>query len=682
MKHTLYISIVLILACAYACDRRPSRLEQALALSGDNRTELEKVLSHYSTDAADHLKYRAACTLIENLPGKYTLDTMSVAVNQPYFDAVAALRKSQGTYNNEDIRRVCDSVKERLGTVVRPQPKYTQDLKTVTSQFLIRHIDRSFESRHASPWADSISFDTFCRYILPYKTKTHYWEASQEYFKAIYATLPDSIAGMYATGIYINSDIQRSALHGGTFFSEYYPFLQPMTFRNLIESRLGTCVDICCASIDALHAKSIPAALNIIPSWGNAQDSHFLCEPVDRPVPARYDNVQRLESMPKDELIMDMFWSARPLTPSQDIPSQVNLTVTRTVPKIFREDYVIQYENLAFKHEKEEIPNIFKNPYLKDITSQYLVCSDVTVSLNKPEVSRNIAYLCCYHPDRVTLAPVDWAPVKHNRATFRNVGVNVLYFPAYYINGRMIPAGTPFVLRSEGECQYMTPLQETHETAVLYTKFPYRSYILRYANLMLNGRFQTANRPDLSDTVTLHVVRKTPFYEQTVPITQSPPARYAIYRFAGMENSDIAEMEFWGINEQGKEEKLEGKPIGNPGTYTNGRTQALDGDRVSYFSAQRGEAPYIGLDFGRPRQITRIKYNPRSDDNGIVPGELYELYFWNKTGWSSLGKQEGRPDGTLLYTNVPKNALLNLHNHTRGKENRPFTYENGKQVWW
>jgi hypothetical protein len=92
--------------------------------------------------------------------------------------------------------------------------------------------------------------------------------------------------------------------------------------------------------------------------------------------------------------------------------------------------------------------------------------------------------------------------------------------------------------------------------------------------------------------------------------------------------------------------------------------------------------PYIGLDFGRPRRITRIKYNPRSDDNGIVPGELYELYYWDNAGWCSLGKQKGRVDGTLVYTNVPKNALLNLHNHTRGKENRPFTYENGKQIWW
>jgi hypothetical protein len=289
----------------------------------------------------------------------------------------------------------------------------------------------------------------------------------------------------------------------------------------------------------------------------------------------------------------------------------------------------MQHESLVFKHGKEEIPDIFTNPYLKDITSRYLVCSDVTVSLDRPEASRKFAYLCCYHPDRVTLAPVDWAPVKRNKAVFRNVGINVLYFPAYYINGRMQPAGTPFVLREGGKCQYMTPLQETHKTAVLYTKIPYRSYILRYANTMLNGRFQAANRPDMSDTVTLHVVNKTPFYEHTASIAQAPPARYAIHYFAKMESGEIAEMEFWGVNESGKEEKLEGEPIGNPGSYMNGRNQAMDGNRVSYFSAQKGEASYIGLDFGRPCRITRIKYNPRSDDNGIVPGELYELYVWD-----------------------------------------------------
>lgn len=65
-------------------------------------------------------------------------------------------------------------------------------------------------------------------------------------------------------------------------------------------------------------------------------------------------------------------------------------------------------------------------------------------------------------------------------------------------------------------------------------------------------------------------------------------------------------------------------------------------------------------------------------NTGIVNGELYELYYWDKK-WVSLGKQEG-VNHSLVYSNVPKNTLLRIQNHTRGKEHRPFTYENNKQV--
>ncbi|MDR0682967.1 MAG: hypothetical protein LBG15_14125 [Dysgonamonadaceae bacterium] len=66
----IYISIVL--ALAVACDRQPSRLEQALVFAGNNRAELEKVLAHYFANAADSLKYRAVCFLIENMLCHYS----------------------------------------------------------------------------------------------------------------------------------------------------------------------------------------------------------------------------------------------------------------------------------------------------------------------------------------------------------------------------------------------------------------------------------------------------------------------------------------------------------------------------------------------------------------------------------------------------------------------------------
>jgi len=79
-------------------------------------------------------------------------------------------------------------------------------------------------------------------------------------------------------------------------------------------------------------------------------------------------------------------------------------------------------------------------------------------------------------------------------------------------------------------------------------------------------------------------------------------------------------------------------------------------------------------------KIEKVEFYPRSDDNRIVTGELYELFYWDGK-WISLGRQQAE-DYKLVYHNIPKNALFMIHNHTQGKEHRPFTYENGKQVWW
>jgi hypothetical protein len=141
MKYTFYIGIVLILAIG--CNRQLPHLEQAL--TGENRTERETVLAHYIKDPADSLKYQAACFLIENMPGKRTLDTLSVAANQPYFEALAAARRLQGKYREglTTVFRICDSVKVILPPAVKPGPIYTHDLKTVTTQFLIRQEGHS-----------------------------------------------------------------------------------------------------------------------------------------------------------------------------------------------------------------------------------------------------------------------------------------------------------------------------------------------------------------------------------------------------------------------------------------------------------------------------------------------------------------------------------------------------------
>jgi hypothetical protein len=49
-------------------------INAVLFQAGDNRSQLEKVLKHYSRNPSDSLKLRAAEFLIANMPGKYSLE--------------------------------------------------------------------------------------------------------------------------------------------------------------------------------------------------------------------------------------------------------------------------------------------------------------------------------------------------------------------------------------------------------------------------------------------------------------------------------------------------------------------------------------------------------------------------------------------------------------------------------
>jgi hypothetical protein len=57
------------------------------------------------------------------------------------------------------------------------------------------------------------------------------------------------------------------------------------------------------------------------------------------------------------------------------------------------------------------------------------------------------------------------------------------------------------------------------------------------------------------------------------------------------------------------------------------------------------------------------------------------LLYWQEGDWESAGKQIATTH-YLNYNHVPAGTLYLLRNHTKGREERIFTYENGKQMWW
>ena len=71
---------------------------------------------------------------------------------------------------------------------------------------------------------------------------------------------------------------------------------------------------------------------------------------------------------------------------------------------------------------------------------------------------------------------------------------------------------------------------------------------------------------------------------------------------------------------------------------------------------------------------------PEDKSNAIFPGEHYELFVW-KGHWVSLGMQEAK-DTVLTYRRVQVGALLWLRNLDKGVQERIFTFEKGRQIWY
>lgn len=64
----------------------------------------------------------------------------------------------------------------------------------------------------------------------------------------------------------------------------------------------------------------------------------------------------------------------------------------------------------------------------------------------------------------------------------------------------------------------------------------------------------------------------------------------------------------------------------------------------------------------------------------VQPGDIFELFYWDD-GWQSLGQEETASQG-LIFRNMPGKCLYWLVAEDSDRDERIFTIEDNKQVWW
>ncbi len=426
----------------------------------------------------------------------------------------------------------------------------------------------------------------------------------------------------------------------------------------LLNMKKGSCYDYSVLGVYIFRSLGIPAGFDFVPQWANRSMGHSWN--------IIYSSNNRME-----DYSFSALW--------EPLGSHLKSREEK-VAKVFRRTYSKQPDAIAMNCEKKEsLPELFQDTRIKDVTDLYLDCMDITIPLTQSSLNKQYAYLCNFN--NRDWIPIHWGKTNEKEAVFTKMGKDVAYLPVYYDKKRVTPAADPFILTIEGEIKTLIPDHSKTQRLILTRKYYIDEILLSKVKLILGGKFQVANKVDFSDSLTVFTVNNMPEirYNQ-VNLSLNKPYRY--FRFLPPPSSvgNLAEMEIYSTESR----MLSGNIIGQKNCEKGWEAEnVFDGNSLTAYKCEWYETDcWIGLDFGKPTNISHFRYLSRNDDNFIKEGELYELFYWDNNQWNSLGKQTGTSKQYLEYINAPLNALFLLRNLTKGKEERIFTYENGKQIWW
>ena len=645
MKFKCYTFICLLFL--FSCtNKEKNYLEPALSFAGDNRMELEKVLVHYQQNPDDSLKYKAAVFLIENMPGY-------MHVEYPYPDEYYSQVSEVFAVENKTEDQAKSLFK--LITIDQNLKKTVYDLQTIRAAYLIDQIEYAFETR-SYPWAQSVSWEDFCEFVLPYRTALEPFEDWRPLYKRRMKPLLDSLIAAKAS----------DSLVCAAFMDFFNP--DPNIFRLMdngipvplkpslyMEMNTGNCNDLTLFGQHIMRTAGLPVTFDFTPQWANRHLGHEW-----------------------NAIISN--GNAVPFQIADAVPYGEHLRAKSVdkMAKAYRRMYSRQKETLIMQTPKEEIPPLFRNSFLRDVSEYYFNTTDILVDLiYPPPTKKQYAYIMVFNNSE--WAPIAWGEIKNGRVTFPKMNTGCVYTVMYYDNGRFYTGCDPFYINEEGERTIYKPNHENKQRITVLRKFPFRDVGVM-TERMPGGKFQIANRADFADAITVHVIDTIENMTfQTIVIEDIQPHKY--FRYLSSDKGHVFMAEMMVYDDEGNQ--LTGNIIGTEGSWDNNgadKTKVFDGDLLTFFDGPVASGGWVGLEFEHKERIKTIKYLPKNDDNHINKEELYELLYFDRK-WVSLGQRTGDATHKLIY-DVPKNAIFWLRNHTKGREERIFTYENGKQIWW
>ncbi|UCC79883.1 MAG: transglutaminase domain-containing protein [Candidatus Zixiibacteriota bacterium] len=452
----IILPVALIASCS-GLSKYPVDVADALKKAGDNRGELEKVINHFNA-AGDSLMLEAAYYLIGNMEGH------NYAVIAYYDTSGNEVEIDVDAYPDfKSMLAFLDTVESERGEIEYEKKEVFEDLEHIKADFLINQIEYAFKAWRGLPWAKTVTFENFKKYILPYRGSNEPLEPWREYFFEKYSGIDTIMADPYdliEAARIINSDVRS---YFG-FNERYYLHPTDQGLSEMLESGLGRCEDMTNLAIYAMRANGLAVTSDYTPYWANTGNNHAW------------------------NAIADIEGKVVPFMGAEADPGDYKLH--NKAAKVYRKMFGKQKDNLIFQDRKQEkVPRWLGGKSYIDVTSDYVDVCDVTINFEKeiPD-SVDIAYLCVFNSGE--WKPIHWGRIENGSTVFTDMGVDVMYLPALYQNEEIEPFGPPILLDKNCTITEFKESQKSIDADLAYTT-------LRTLEISTNGVRKTEIKDDV-----------------------------------------------------------------------------------------------------------------------------------------------------------------------------------------
>lgn len=260
--------------------------------------------------------------------------------------------------------------------------------------------------------------------------------------------------------------------------------------------------------------------------------------------------------------------------------------------------------------------------------------------------------------------------------TFERMGLNTYYMAfAYDTKGDRFPICKPFEVTLSKQIQFMELDTSSFRTIRLTRKFPQGDNIFSIHEQIAGGLFEAADNQNFLHAKKMQELPQWNLTNGSFSLSTEKAYRYWRFKSSDTNHCDMAELYFYDL----RDSIIRGNMMDYGNVQPNEEWRAdniSDGDQLTNFRA-KGELSWVGFDFGKPINISRISYIRRGDGNSIQPGLSYSLYYWNTDRWLCIGTKTAT-DVFVEFEHAPREALFAIK-CSQGNEQRIFTCDEKQQ---